>query len=250
MSKNIAEYKRLREDNQALERRSGDHQSPSRSSIPDNAAIRVTTDGTIFDIIAKKYLSVSQEACKSVFDIDLLAVYGNVSVCYRVKIWNAKGGINTNKIFMGCEVDVAGWGTASVCLRNPCGKDPCASYSLGIGLKGPLLGGLTVNTKKKRESGDETQMLEVSGFCDEFPGMYIIGLPSIIADIINGLLNAVTKFLFQSFLNELLKNINFYVVSIPVAIPGTNVIMNIRDFDVETKSGTLTLKASPRFARA
>ncbi|MBX3390374.1 MAG: hypothetical protein KF691_13070 [Phycisphaeraceae bacterium] len=223
--------------------------SRSRNKIAAPDSVWLTTNGAVFDIIAKKYLDVNQQACKSIFHVDLLLAYGDISVCYRVHVWNAHGGINGNKIFMGCEVDVAGWGTASVCLRNPCGKDPCASYSIGLGLKGPLKGGLSLDTKKKVVDKAATRLLQISGFCDEFPGLYVIGLPGIIGDLVNKILGAATSFLFEKFLDALLKSIKIYVVSIPIAVPGTHVEIEVQDFGVNTGGGKLTLSVKPKFRK-
>ena len=148
---------------------------------------------------------------------------------------------------MGCDVDVAAWGTASVCIRNPCGDDPCASYSLGLGLKGPLGGGLQLSAKKKEEGDGGTNILQITGFVGEFPGLYVIGLPGIIGEVVNKVLGAATSFLFEAFLNALLQNLQFYVVSIPISVPGTHVKVKIQDFDVQTGGGLLTLSAKPKF---
>jgi len=70
-------------------------------------------------------------------------------------------------------------------VRNPSGDDPYASYSLGLGLKGPLTGGLQLNAKKREEDDDGTKILQVTGFVGDFPGLYVIGLPGIIGDVVN-----------------------------------------------------------------
>jgi len=248
MARNATQFAKLRQSRQALTSKVAQGNSRVGAlASPGIDTIWLTTDGKIFDIIAKKFLSVHQEACKSIFHVDIAVAYGDISVCYRVFLSNAKGGISGNSVFMGCDVDVAAWGTASVCVRNPCGDDPCASYSLGLGLKGPLTGGLQLNAKKKEEGEDGTKILQVTGFVGDFPGLYVIGLPGIIGDVVNKVLGAATSFLFEAFLNELLQHLQFAVVSIPIAVPGTHVKIKIQDFDVQTGGGTLTLSMKPKF---
>ena len=219
----------------------------ARELAPGKEHIWMTTDGQVFDIIAKKYLVHHQQACKSIFHIDLLLVYGGVSVCYRVHLTNAHGGIEgQNNVFARCNVDVAAWGTTSVCIRNPCGSDPCASHSIGLGLRGPLNAGLSLAAVRKVDD-DSTNLLKLTGYCEDFPGLYIIGLPGVLGDIVNKILNAATSFLLEHFIDALLKHLTLYVVKVPLRIPRTHVRLEIQDFDVETSIGRLILAAKPKF---
>lgn len=247
MIRNVPDYATFRKQHVPALRRSNESNSAQTTLLPAES-IWLTTDGAIFDIIAKRYLNTQKDACTSIFHIDLAVTYGDVSVCYRLHLKNPNGGIDGKRIFMGCDVDLAGWGTASACVRNPCGNDPCTSYSLGLGIRGPLKGGLELDTRAKESDGERIRILKVNGFIGDFPGLYIIGLPGMLDEIANKILNAATSFLFAALLNDLLKQLSIYIVSIPIRVPGTHVQMEIRDFSVEAAGGNLTLGIKPRFS--
>jgi hypothetical protein len=249
MLKNLPEYSALGKKRLAMQRgqvRRDARKGAGRALAPTDS-FWLTTNGAVFDILAKKYLSVQKDACRSIFHIDIAVAYGDVSVCYRLHLANPRGGIDGKNVFMGCDVDLAGWGTASACIRNPCGNDPCASYSLGLGLRGPLSGGLALDSKAIESDENGTRLLKVAGFIGDFPGVYIIGLPGILDGIVNKVLNAATSFLFEALLNGLLRLFTLYIVSVSARVPGTHVKVEIRDFSVDTAAGNLTLGIKPTF---
>jgi len=104
MVKNVPQFAELRKSRQALTRKVAQSSSRVRALAPGIDTIWLTTDGKIFDVIAKKFLSIHQEACKSIFHFDIAVAYGDISVCHRVFLSNAKGGISGNSVFMGCDV--------------------------------------------------------------------------------------------------------------------------------------------------
>jgi hypothetical protein len=217
--------------------------------------IRLSTDGAIFNIIAKKYLQYHKAAEKTILSVDAsvlgFGASASVGVGFDVTLSGASGGIdNSGAIYMRCDVDISAWGDAQVTLQSPCGDDPLPPVKIGVGLTGPMQGNLILDTTNSNVDNQNIGLLGIKGSFSHFPGLYIIGLPDPIAGILNKVIEAATSFLFEELLNSVLDNIKIYIVSIPVRIPGTAVSIDLQNFSVKTTDGNLALSIQPKFEKA
>ncbi len=199
--------------------------------------------GTVFDTIAKEFLKADAGDCSRWFGIDILLGYARGRGCYWFSLKDAHGSLSGTTVTMGCNVKAGGGLQLEACVRNPCGDDECARWSPGIGLKGPLEIHVTVDNKR----WDKNQCLRIRAEVTDFPGLEVYGLPPVVEDLVNIILNLISSVAFRAFINAILSLLDFYVVSVPAKLPGANVEMEVSKLTSGNVGGLLMVGGTTTF---
>ncbi|MCC6573204.1 MAG: hypothetical protein IT462_05370 [Planctomycetes bacterium] len=199
------------------------------------ADLAVGISGNVFDVLAKEWLKVDVSECSPWDGVDIGVGYARGRGCYWFSLRNANGGLNGTTPFMGCDVAAGGQLNLEACLRDPCGDSHCATWNPGIGLRGPLKVELKVSTS----SWDDNRCLKLSLHVDRFPGLEVYGLPEMVEDLVNAILNFISEIAFKAWVNALLTMFQVYIVEVPLRVPGTNVDVKLSRFTVGSSAGML-----------
>lgn len=130
-----------------------------------------------------------------------------------------------------------------LCARTPCG-DKCATWSPGLGLKGPV----TANVHIDGFGWSGNKALWLSADFSDFPGFEIYGLPPGVDEIVNAIVNFLTSVALKAFFNAVLKIVNFPLIAVPVKIPQANVKLTLHDFGAANVDSMLVLTGTTDFS--
>ncbi|CAB3967380.1 hypothetical protein BCO9919_02725 [Burkholderia cenocepacia] len=235
----------------AIDQRGQDLEKSARSGPPrgvqgpasPGADLAVSLSPRVFDVLAKEFLKADQDSYTRWYTLDL--VIGKASG--RAHTWlalrNAHGGLSGTTIDMGCSVAAGGTLELKACLRDPCGHDHCTTWGPGLGLKGPMDLKVSVNSGWSNNRG-----LKLSAAFGAFPGFQVYGLPPGIDDLVNLILNEISSVVLKAFFNAILSVLNFYIINVPTAVPGTKVGLVVADFGSSNANGYLVITGSTTFS--
>jgi hypothetical protein len=197
----------------------------------------------LFDKLAKSILVANAGDCTPWLTVDIGVAYFRGRACYWFNLSNAHGGLNQTTISMGADVRAGGGLELEACARTPCG-DKCATWSPGIGLKGPL----TLNVHVDGFSWSGNKALLLSADFSQFPGFEVYGLPPGVDDIVNAVLNFLSSVALKAFFNSILSMVHFPLIVVPLKIPQANVNLTLKDFGVANSNNMLVLTGTTDFS--
>jgi len=244
---NVPAYKTLALRNTSLTRKVRPT-PPARPPDPPlpTANLFVMLSSHVFDALAKDLLKADKNECTGWWrPVDILLGYAQGRACYWFKLTDAHGGLSGTTVDMGCNVRAGGGLEIQACIRIPCAPDKCATYKPGIGLKGPLGISLTLQNLK----WDDNKALALKARIDDFPGFEIYGLPPVVEDVANALVNWISSIAMRAFLNAVLSLVPIVVIEVPILIPGANVKLTLDQFGAANVSGMLTVTGRTRFGK-
>ncbi len=157
---------------------------------------------------------------------------------------NGNGSLNGTDVTMGCDIDAGGKLDLQACIRVPCASDKCETWSPGFGLKGPVQ--LTVHLKST--GWDNNQAVQVNLSVGSFPGFEVYGLPPVVGDVVNAIINWLSSVALTAFLNAIVSSFNFYLISIKDKIPDSNVTVAVHQLGVANTSGYLQVTGTTTFS--
>jgi hypothetical protein len=208
-----------------------------------SADIFVMASGAVFDAIAKEFLHANAQGCSGWFGVDILLGYARGRGCYWFSLTDANGGLTGTTISLGCNVRAGGKLDLEACIRIPCADDECARWSPGLGLAGPL----KVHVSVENSRWDNNRCLRLRASFGEFPGLEVYGLPPVVEDVVNKIVNFITSVAFRAFGNAVLSMLDFYIVEIPTRIEAAHVNLKVDELSVGADAGMLVLTGRTKF---
>jgi hypothetical protein len=216
--------------------------SPSQP-FPGND-IFVMLSNNFFSVLAKSLLHSDVNDCTPWQQISVLIAYLQGRACYWFDLSNAFGGLSGTSISMGCDVNAGGKLDLEACLHVPCAPDACATWSPGLGLKGPLQ--IAVQLVNLTWSQNSALLLHPS--VGAFPGLQVYGFfDPVIEDVVNFLLGFISGAVFTAFFNAVLSAFNLVLIQFPVTVPKTSVKMNLSHFGASNVQGMLAVTGTCKF---
>jgi len=253
MKKNIPTYAKSMAKIEKFQTSSASKSPKLRQRALGAPELQIWINGKIFDALAKKYLVLDKDECRDILTIDvpplIPVAHADLHACYGAHLSNPTGGIDQTTVFMQCGINVYATMGARVCLWTPCG-DQCTSYDIGLGLNGPASAGLKVTSTNVIEDGGYSKWLDITFDKILIPGLYLIGLPPILSDVINNILNALTSLIFTAIVEAFLESIHIDVVEIPLVVPKTHVKMQLKNFATSAQNQYLSLGSDATFSKA
>jgi hypothetical protein len=242
---NIPAYADLTDEFQKLTRRKTRTNKSLRplSAVPSNDLF-VMVSGGVFQKLAHELLSVNAGDCTDWWKpIDILVGYARGRACYWFRCLNGHGDLNGTDVSMGCDIDAGGKLDLQACVRIPCAPDQCTTWSPGFGLKGPL----QVVAHLRSTGWDSNQAVQLNIEIGSFPGFEVYGLPPVVGDVADAILNWVSGVALTVFFNSIISSFNFYLISIQENIPGANVKVDVHQLGVVNDSGYLVVTGTTTF---
>ena len=229
----------------------------SKSSPKRTKAVFPTTDlfimvrGGVFDVLAKTLLKADEAQCSEWRTVEppLLPVYGQGRACYWFNLRNARGSLGGEaqkpRISMGADLSAGGKLELRVCVRIPCAPDKCANWAPGLGVKGPCDLTVEVDTKEWHDNS----ALQFKARFEEFPGFETFGLPPGVQEVANAVIGFLTRTILKAFFNAVLSVLDgFYLIQIPLDIPGANVKIRLSQFTARNDGGVLVVTSATSFS--
>jgi hypothetical protein len=244
LTNKLPPYKALKSRNHALletSRAPGELET-AKAPVPSNDFFVMISSNAV-DTIAKQLLKVNLGDCTPWAKLDVGVAYLEGRACYWFVLAGAHGAINGTTISMGCDVNAGGVVQAQACIRVPCASDQCASYTVGLGLKGPL--GVHVTISQLSWQNNKAVMLNPG--VDDFPGLVVYGLPPVLGDLVNLLLNWVTSAFLTLFLNAIVSSVHIPLFAVPVKLDQANVTLTMKDFGIANVDQMLTVTGTTDF---
>jgi hypothetical protein len=247
LARNVSAYRNLTQRHTMLKQSVGPTKELAPAAVqqlPTNN-IFVMLSGNVFDVLAKAYLTADKGDCTPWWrPVDIIIGYAQGRACYWFKLSGAHGALSGTTISGGCNVKAGGGLELQACIRIPCAPDQCATYKPGFGLKGPMNISLTLGNL----SWNNNSALKLKAHVDDFPGFEIYGLPPVVGDIANAIINWISSTAMKAFLNAALSLIDFTIIQIPAKIPGANVDLKVDQFGVSNVQGMLTVTGRTKFS--
>jgi|GEM_PF-5691408 len=216
--------------------------SANVGALPNNDFFVMLGSG-LFDKLAKTILVANAADCTPWLTVDLGLAYFRGRACYWFHVTNPQGALSGTTISMGADIQAGGGLDLQACARTPCG-DKCATWSPGIGLKGPL----TLNVHVDGFSWAGNKALWLSADFSNFPGFEVYGLPPGLDDIVNAVLNFLSSVALKAFFNAILSMVQFPLIAVPLKIPQANVNLTLKDFGVGNTNNMLVLTGTTDFS--
>jgi hypothetical protein len=242
MLKNVPAYSALQERKKKMQVRV--RESANIKGVLPNNDFFVMLASNLIDQLAKALLVANKADCSPWFTIDVVAAYLRARACYWFNLSGAHGGITNTTISMGTDVRAGGGLDIQACVRNPCGPDQCATWSPGIGLKGPL----TLDVHVDGFDWASNKALWISASFSKFPGLEVYGLPPGVDQVVNLVLNWVSSVAFELFANAVLSFLSFPLIAVPLRIPQANVKLLLHDFGAVNLDNMLVLTGTTDFS--
>lgn len=216
----------------------------TRSRVAPTNDLFVMVAANVFQKLAHELLNVNVGDCTDWWKpIDILVGYARGRACYWFRCLNGHGDLNGTDVSMGCDIDAGGKLDLQACVRIPCSSDRCTTWSPGFGLKGPL----KLQVHLRSTGWDDNQAVQINLSIDSFPGFEVYGLPPVVGDVANAILNFVSGVALTAFFNILISSFNFYLISIQKQIPNSNVTVEVHQLGITNDSGYLVVTGTTTF---
>ena len=248
LNSTVPAYKTLSERHAVLKKRmepTGQRAPVTTAAMLPSTNVFVMLSGNVFDVLAKSFLSADKRDCTPWWrPVDILAGYAQGRACYWLQLSGAHGALSGTTVSGGCNVKAGGGLELQACIRIPCAPDQCATYKPGFGLKGPM----NVRLAIENFEWDDNKALRLKPRVDDFPGFEVYGLPPVVGDLANAILNLISGVILKALLNAALSLFDFKLVEIPQKIASANVTVKVDNFGVANIDGMLTVTGRTRFS--